>query len=229
MLKNVRDLGGTAAADGRRVKYGMLIRSSNLSEAEPAELSSVSAVIDLRTPEEREEAPDMTFGREYLPLPIFEGAMPGISREKASSPMFVPDMAELYAGIINECGAAFGKILGAVMAHDYKKGAVLWHCTEGKDRGGITAALILSALGVGREEIVADYMKTNLVNLPKAEKVREQLRAPYGEEFAERVFRAMIADESYILSALDAMGGDYFARIGIGEDEISSFREKVLE
>ena len=40
-------------------------------------------------------------------------------------------------------------------------GAVLWHCTQGKDRTGVAAAAILLALGVDRDEIMRDYMRTN--------------------------------------------------------------------
>lgn len=229
MLTNKRDLGRFPAAGGRRIKEGLLIRSGALNEAEKYDLKGISTVIDLRTPAEREELPDRTFDLEYLPLPIFEGALPGISRERASSPMFIPDMAELYAGVVSNCGGAFGRILEAVMAHDFSTGAVLWHCTEGKDRAGITTALLLTALGVDRENIMADYLKTNLVNLEKAEKNREMLRVPYGEEFAERVYKAIVADESYLEAAFTAMGDDYLARIGIGSEAIEAFRDKVLE
>ena len=44
---------------------------------------------------------------------------------------------------------------------DDKDGAYLWHCTQGKDRTGVAAAIVLMALGVDREEIMRDYMRTN--------------------------------------------------------------------
>lgn len=36
-------------------------------------------------------------------------------------------------------------------------GAVLFHCTAGKDRTGVLAAAVLWLCGAAREDIVADY------------------------------------------------------------------------
>ena len=75
-----------------------------------------------------------------------------------------------------------------------------------------------------------DYLKTNLVNLEKAKKIREKVRAEKGDEVAERIFRAVIADQSYLESAWKEMGDRYITdRLAMDEDTISSFRELVLE
>ena len=50
------------------------------------------------------------------------------------------------------------------MEHDFSKGCVLWHCTEGKDRCGLLSAVLLLALGVERSTILEDYLLTNHVN-----------------------------------------------------------------
>ena len=94
----------------------------------------------------------------------------------------------------------------------------------------MTAAIVLEALGVSRERILEDYLKTNEVNLPKALRIREQLAATHGEAFAARVYQAYIADERYLRAAWDAMGDNYCTeQLGIGADEIEAFREKMLE
>ena len=94
----------------------------------------------------------------------------------------------------------------------------------------MTTALILEALGVDRKTILEDYLKTNLVNIPKAEKIREQLLAIQGEEMANGAYRAYIADEKYIRAAWNEMGDDYIRdRLGIPEEVIAHFRETVLE
>ena len=207
MIRNKRDLGGIRTKDGRTIRPGMLIRSADLSEAEALELSGISAVIDLRTPFERAEAPDRTYGRQYLPLPIFEDAAPGISRESDGGDAGFPELAPLYRRLAAECRDRFRAVLQAVMAHDFSKGAVLWHCSEGKDRCGLTTALILEALGADRDAIMADYLKTNETSLPRAAAIRARLLPTRGEAFAQSVYRAYIADESYLKAAWEAMDG----------------------
>ena len=139
-------------------------------------------------------------------------------------------MAILYGRLVRECTGSLRKIVQAIMEHDFSRGAVLWHCTEGKDRCGITTALVLEALGVDREVIREDYLKTNAVNLPKAAVIRERLAATRGQEAADRVYQAYIADERYLQAAWDAMGNDYLAgSLGIGEEEIDRFQAAVLE
>lgn len=139
-------------------------------------------------------------------------------------------MAVLYGMLMDRYPEAFRKILLRIMQHDYSKGPVLWHCTEGKDRCGITTALVLEMLGVDRETIMEDYLKTNLVNIPKAAGIRDRLAESHGREFAESVYRAVIADESYLRSAWTAMGDDYITgKLGIDRQAIEAFRDKILE
>ena len=78
---------------------------------------------------------------------------------------------DLYRMIVatESCRKNLGIAVKTVMEHDFSEGAVLWHCTEGKDRCGLLAAMLLSALGVSREDIMEDYLLTNEVNAPKAE------------------------------------------------------------
>ena len=209
MIGNMRDLGGLQAADGRKIKPRMLIRSAHLAQAEEQDTEHISEVIDLRTPAERQESPDRTYRCEYTPIPVFEEINAGISHEEKAKNRAIPNMAVLYGMLIDRYPDAFRKILLRIMEHDYSKGAILWHCTEGKDRCGITAALVLEMLGVDRDTIMEDYLKTNLVNIPKAAGIRDRLAESHGREFAESVYRAVIADESYLRSAWAAMGDDY--------------------
>jgi len=186
----MRDLGGMKTKDGRVIRPGMLMRSAQLSEAEGDDLKGISEVIDLRTPKERLEAPDQTWYSCYSPMPIFETIMPGISHEDELTGRSVPDMTKLYEKLMKECADTFRDVLLEIMNHDYDSGAVLWHCTEGKDRCGMTSALILEMLGVSREFIMEDYLKTNRINLPKARKIQQQAAAIYGAEVAEGVYQA---------------------------------------
>ena len=71
MIQNKRDLGGLKTKDGKVIRNGMLVRSAKLAEAEENDLKGIATIIDLRTEAEREEMPDLTCGREYLPVPVF--------------------------------------------------------------------------------------------------------------------------------------------------------------
>ena len=84
-------------------------------------------------------------------------------------------------------------------------------------------------LGVDRCVIMEDYLKTNIVNIPKAEGIREKLRESHGEEFAQSVYRAYLADEAYLNAAWSEMGDDYIEQLGISKEEIEEFKGKMLE
>ena len=230
MIRNMRDLGGLRTADGRKIKPQMLIRSAHLAQAEEQDTENISEVIDLRTPAERQESPDRTYGCEYTPLPVFEEINAGISHEEKARERAIPNMEILYGMLIERYPDAFRRILLRIMQHDYSKGAILWHCTEGKDRCGITTALVLEMLGVDRETIMEDYLKTNLVNIPKAAEIHDRLLETHGKEFADSVYRAFIADECYLKSAWKAMGDHFLTeKLGIDREEIEAFRKLILE
>ena len=230
MIGNMRDLGGLRTVDGRKIKPGMLIRSAHLAQAEEQDTERISEVIDLRTPAERQESPDRTYRCEYTPIPVFEEINAGISHEEKAKNRAIPNMAVLYGMLIDRYPDAFRKILLRIMQHDYSRGAILWHCTEGKDRCGITTAMILELLGVDRDTIMEDYLKTNLVNLPKAAAIREKLAAERGQEFADSVYQAYIADEKYLRSAWEAIGDVSLPeKLGISAEAVEAFKNTVLE
>lgn len=229
MIQNRRDLGGLQTIDGKQIRPGCLIRSAHLFQATEDDLAGIATIIDLRTPGERSQAPDQSWQKEYLSLPVFTDEQAGISHEQAISEQLLPDFRYLYGRLVNECTDSFRTILLAIMEHDYSRGAVLWHCTEGKDRCGLTTALILEILGVDRKRIMEDYLKTNLINLPKAIRIRERLLSTHGKEMAEDAFRAYIADESYLQAAWNAMGEKYISeRLKISDDLVDRFRAAVL-
>lgn len=230
MIQNMRDLGGLKNRDGKMIKAHCLIRSAHLAQAAEEDLEGVSAVIDLRTPEESRQAPDQAWGREYLSLPVFTEEQAGISYGHGLAGQLIPDMAFLYGRLVRECAEPLRKIVLTILEHDFSAGAILWHCTEGKDRCGITSALILQVLGVDRQTILEDYLKTNLVNMPKAIQIRDRLIPAHGKEFADSVYQAYIADEKYLQAAWDAMGENYIEEVlGIGPEKVHAFRASVLE
>lgn len=247
-IGNARDLGGLRTAQGCVIASGLLIRSANLAEATEADRLSLrekyhlSKIIDLRTEIERSERPDATVeGVDYLQIPIFEGSAAGISHEKSSKEQLLamlPKMEQLYGQMVTEpsCRENLGKAARCVMEHDFSSGSVLWHCTEGKDRCGLLSAVLLLALGVDRSTIMEDYLLTNLVNAPKAERYYQKvLEAGKTEAEAEAIRDIFLAKEAYLDATFSAMDAQYadtdaFLRDGlhIPQRLLERFQKSVL-
>lgn len=218
MIRNFRDLGGIKNSRGQVIPSGMLFRSANLSAAEPSELAGISTVIDLRTDIGRERAPDVIpEGISYHIIPIFDEQAAGITR--SASLDTVPDMVSLYRKMVTEHQDAVQAVLSVIFTHDFSSGGVLWHCTAGKDRCGVITAYVLSALGMSKATIIADYMLSNAACIPEADSVREKLLAAgKTHEGADKVWNVFIAKEEYLNAALDEMVFE----------ENSEFQQKVF-
>ena len=246
---NARDLGGLKTADGGTIRRGCLIRSANLFQATDADTRKLREeyrlrkVIDLRTTMSVEQKPDAAMeGVEYCSMPIFNDRMIGIThsndRDYARRKTMMPDMKELYRMMVTreECVAQFGAVVLTIMGHDFDSGSVLWHCSEGKDRCGLTTAFLLSALGVSREQIMEDYLLTNETALARAEEYYRLVLGNGGtEEVASSVRDAFLVREEYLESALGAIEEKYMGMAGflknglrIPEDVQAAFRSRVV-
>lgn len=221
-LHNTRDLGGMKTTDGKTVRKGMLIRSGHLSEISDADARALgnmlSAIIDLRTDDERSEKPDLTFpGVTYYSFPLMDSMTAGVSREEASDkeafarflqkPEDAKDyMIRIYRNFaVSEAVAKEFSAFLKVLLSEHNK-AVLWHCTAGKDRAGIASVLVEEILGVSREEIISDYLLTNeyIKNdvLYLTEFVK-QMAGTTGEAADESLWNLFSAKEEYIRAYYD--------------------------
>ena len=222
-IPNARDMGGLCTAQGCIISSGFLIRSASLSNATEADRNilrekyHLSKIIDLRTNVEREEMPDVPIALvDYLPIPIFDKGVAGISHEKRSSResflTVIPRMDQLYSKMVTDasCRINLGKAARCVMEHDFSKGSVLWHCTEGKDRCGLLSTVLLLALGVKRSTIMEDYLLTNLVNAAKSEQYYHRLlKDGKTEAEAEMIRDIFLAKEEYLDAAFSAIDTHY--------------------
>lgn len=249
-IANARDLGGLQTMNGCTISLGLLLRSANLSDATEEDIIDLrekyhlSKIIDLRTETERRERPDVTMESvEYQSIPVFDESVAGISHEKKGMneqifSMF-PKMGQLYSRMVTDpsCLEHLGKAARSVMEHDFTKGSVLWHCTEGKDRCGLLSAILLLALGADRNTIMEDYLLTNQVNGPKSEKYYQMmLAAGKAETEAEVVRNIFLAKEEYLNMAFEAIDAQYentdtFLREGlhIPENLIEQFQKKMYK
>ncbi len=153
---NARDIGGYTTADGRTVKSGLVFRTDALNALAPADLDQlairdVTVVDDLRTMYERSLAPDR----------IPPGAAANWRDVLGGSPITdLIDLPSAYRAFVTgpDASAAFAAVLRDIANTD---GAVVYHCSAGKDRTGWMTAVLLTILGVDRNTIDADYLLSN--------------------------------------------------------------------
>lgn len=165
---NFRDIGGYRTVDGRRVRWGKVFRAgdmSQLTEADHAKLQHMRlhTVCDLRTDEERIQSPD------HLPENITQVALPVKTSEPIAKQIrsLIRYRGQMHNAVID----AYTRIMvdgnATVFAGVFVRLAdpdhlpLAFHCAAGKDRTGITAALLLEILGVPDAIILADYSLSN--------------------------------------------------------------------
>ncbi|HEX3460875.1 MAG TPA: tyrosine-protein phosphatase [Acidimicrobiales bacterium] len=160
---NFRDLGGYPADGGQVTKPGQLFRSDGLhrlTDADVGLLRSIGlrTIIDLRTPGEVEHTGRGLLGNEaiaYHHLAVVQRSQ----GEAVGAPAPAgDDLAERYLWYLDTGREALVTALGLVASKSNHP--LVFHCTAGKDRTGVLAALVLDILGVERETIVADYVIT---------------------------------------------------------------------
>lgn len=163
---NFRDAGGYRTADGHWVKMGEIYRSDALDKLTTADLAklrrlSIRTVYDLRTESERGAAPDrVPAGTAHVVADVLAGTtgfttMPTTAAEATA--MMVGSEKFMVSG--HTATSAYRTVFAGIADDDAH--GVLFHCTAGKDRTGWANAALLTALGVPRSTVMADYLASN--------------------------------------------------------------------
>ncbi len=261
-VNNARQLGGYTGADGRKVKDNVLIRTGTLFKAPGEtvklleEIYRVCDIIDLRMDQEAQYMPDPEVsGAVYHHLsvmndyPISEEDMETflkIMQIKDSGERYKMiydsgikvDMRDIYKMIaFSESGVAGYSEFFRILLNKPEDRAVLFHCTQGKDRTGIGAVLALLALGVDRETAVSDYLLTNEACAWMLDDVREAVKRKTDDADILRCAEMFeCVEREYIGAVLDKIDEEYGGAIryisetlGVGEDGIGKLRGMYLE
>ena len=166
---NFRDVGGYPTADGHYVRWGQIYRSgqlANLSNFDQQYLTrlGIKLICDLRTKKESLEFPDhlsAALKKVYAHKPMYSNkeSSRGL-RTFLSNLNRVDDLVtESYHFMLDQKAHSLGELLTSMADSD--KLPMLIHCTAGKDRTGMTCALLLLLLGVDEEIVIADYSLSN--------------------------------------------------------------------
>ena len=230
-IVNARDLGGYKTTDGMTVKSGLLLRGASLATATDDDLAllasfPVGKVIDFRTDFEKKGKEDRPLpGAAYVSLPsqpVDDGDTPEEMRKHKSFDISKLIMIaafnekaktiakEMYPSLVMrpDCQQQFASFLREVV--DTTEGAIYFHCTQGKDRTGLAAACLLSALGVARETIIDDFDKSNQVYARDVRKFCRRVRFFGGKEEVVAVVRSFIgANTDNFIKALDLINAEY--------------------
>ncbi|MEE8715471.1 MAG: tyrosine-protein phosphatase [Coriobacteriales bacterium] len=147
------------------------------------------------------------------------------------------DLSDMYVSMVDSEHSQQGyrQFFDVLLGADGK--AVLWHCTAGKDRAGLGAVLLLSALGVDRETILEDFDLTNAFDEQTIDAMVQVAQAQgYSEEDIQAVRDLAGVNRSYMEKALDHIDETYGSmhdylvnQIGLTDDEISQLQEMYLE
>ncbi len=169
---NLRDLGGWPTTDGRRVRSGMVFRAPALTGLSPADEQTIAAlgirtVCDFRGVRESDYNPVVLQGARKLNLPIEPSVgaglkdilRTGIAAGHATPQDLVELLRQAYQAYALQSYPQYRAMFALLMDQDALP--LLFHCSAGKDRTGFGAALLLTALGVGWDNVVADYLATN--------------------------------------------------------------------
>ena len=184
-IVNARDLGGMLGAGGKAVRPRRLLRTAHLHDASPTDLKrlkeeyNLAKIFDFRSLGEAEALPDQAVeGATHHLLPTIDLSAERLTEQPIPQEAFL----DLERHIVNysfypEVQKMAARMYLSLITSEYSQlqyaaflrliveapedGGILWHCFQGKDRTGWGAAFLLFALGVSREDIIADFDLSN--------------------------------------------------------------------
>ena len=189
-LPNLRDLGGYKTSDGATVAGKLVYRSSQLSDISEGDMEKLANLnlktdFDLRTAEERNANPDeLPPGVKYVWRNVLADADqarlahlnnsmkdPKVANAALGGGKAEAAFQETYRQFISLSSAkkSYRKLF--LTLGDQEQLPALFHCTGGKDRTGWAAAAFLTLLGVPKETVMEDYLRSNDYILPMDQKV----------------------------------------------------------
>lgn len=241
---NTRELGGYKTTDGKTIKWGKLFRSdklSDISKTDQAYLQNlgIKKIVDFRSEQEKAEDPNIIpTGISYVEMPI---SVDGAMRSKIEAVLKGETDREVQSFLIDankefvtNYADVYENFLRGLIDDD---APTLFHCTAGKDRAGFAAAITLIALGVSKEDVINDYMKTNAFTQERIEEILGQIELMSLYQSDVEILRPLLGVEQiYIETAFRTAEEKYgslenFIRDGlnISDEDIQKLRNKFLE
>lgn len=231
-VANFRDVAGSGAglaiADGGRMARGVVFRSGKLQGLSAADKrvlvsAGVTDIFDLRTDEVAKRSPDPAVGKAAYHLINVFAVRSRVSPFPASVRAAERERQQLNRDFVAD--AKQRQRIGLLLRDlADAPGAVIIHCTEGKDRTGWVSAMLQLIAGVDRETIIAEYLISNERRAEIIDRGVAQARKARGRTVAEITRIRLVVAESYLLAGLDEMESRYgdlhgYLTDGLGLDE----------
>jgi protein-tyrosine phosphatase len=229
---NFRDIGGYKAADGHTIRYNVLYRSAVLSGMTLADNETLAPLkiryeIDLRTPAQRSQLPT-NWGPnppEVIDIPFLVGDAPPLQPSDNLDPAKVKANAlRSYARYATLNAPTMGKVLHVLAQGDEP---ALLHCNGGKDRTGVTVAVLMTLLGASRQDVYREYLLSNA----HAARAQPRPAAPA----VPKAQRAQTVDVSLLnafFHAIDTNYGSFDAYVRNGlklsNEDVRNLRQRFL-
>jgi protein-tyrosine phosphatase len=251
-VPNLRDVGGYKTGDGSTVARGLVYRSDTFHPMRDEDIAKLETLslrndYDLRTKAEVEAKPDqISAGVQYHLLNVLADAK-SAAPAKIEALMHEPKKANAALGdgkieaTFKEAYREFVSLPSAKQSYrtlflslaDRENLPAVFHCTTGKDRTGWAAAALLTLLGVPKETVMTDFMRTNDYTLPQFKPMIDEFVAAGGERaIAEAVFGVKA---EYLEASFDEMEKnfgtieEYFNEaLGIDAQGQNALRERFL-
>lgn len=227
---NFRDVGGLPAGTAR-TRSGVLYRSGGLGRLDETGRAAfrrlgIRRIVDLREDDELAFEPSRTDGLdiETVRAPLFLGSAASFFADDIS-------LQGMYRQLIDTAPGRIVEVVRGVLGAQ----PVLVHCTVGKDRTGVTVALMLAAVGVDRDAVVADYARTEALLPPERNRrVVAHLRAlhPEARHLEDLATRAPAPVLRALLDDLDERFGSvagYLLAHGVTDDELAALRGALID
>jgi len=235
---NFRDIGGLPAFKGRKIKTGLVFRSGDLHSLTVEEIIiledlGLATIIDFRSPREREHHPDKKIRtvKETRNLDILD-----LSREQAAvylqnnnakglETLLVGD----YIRMVRANQKEFSQMLEILANTDNLP--VVFHCAAGKDRTGLAAFFLLTALGVDHKLVLQDFYASNIHNAAYSERIIQKINEM---GLKGELMRPMLeVRPEYLDPALEVIDNEFGGLKGYIteclEADITRLRERFLE
>jgi protein-tyrosine phosphatase len=228
---NLRDLGGYPTVDGRQVRWRRLFRGAGLQRLSDDDLETVRGlglvtVVDLRTEGELAASGGYALPATFHHLPMLTTIwdLSGVDPHVAADEY----LAARYAEMLDEGATTIAAVM-RILARP-ESFPVVFYCAAGKDRTGVLAALVLDAIGVEPEHIVADYH----LSKERVERIRARAAAASGAMLVQPppFMQAPAGAMRLLLEAIRHTYGstaDYLAGIGIERAALDAVAANLLE
>ena len=232
---NFRDIGGYPTVDGKRVRFGLVFRSASTDYLTAADIRLVQRLgirvfYDLRdAPERRPDRPD---GVSFPPV-ITWPDQPSQSMDFSSGAAAERAMRDGYAHMPEAYARPIGDIFRRIAAGDTP---LAYNCSAGKDRTGLTTALLLTLLGVPRDIVMRDYMVSNRTFAPPttggsaAVPVTALTIAPAAMAVLKGVQQDWLATAFAAIERRYGSVQNYYREgLGLSDAEVRAIRARLLE